>query len=276
MPKRLIFGFPRQVILWLMTLLALFPIYFMVVTSLKTEDSYMHNHFGIPSHPSLTNFISVLGNNQFFTWFGNSILLTLTSVVASCLLACMGAFAIAKLELPGRGFWFNLMSVLMVIPPVVMVIPLFQMIVNMGLINTYQSVILIYTGLLLPFSIYLLTNFFREVPDSLIEAARIDGASSFSILWRIILPMAVPAFVTLVIINALWVWNELLISVIFLQDDSMKTLMAGLTVFQSRYTLNVPATMAGLMIATIPIVLLYLGGQKYFIKGLTAGANKGE
>jgi ABC-type glycerol-3-phosphate transport system permease component len=269
-------GILKQPVLWVITLLALFPIYFMLVTSLKTPEDYAANHFGLPAHPTLSNFTEALGGSKFIIWFGNSVLLTVGSVLASCLIAMLAAFALAKLNVPGAGFWYNLMTVLMVIPPVVMVIPLFQFMVNIGLINSYQGVILIYTGLLLPFSIFLLTNFFREVPDSLLEAAAIDGATTFKSLVEIILPLSTPAFVTLVIVNALWVWNELLISVVFLQNDMMKTLMVGLTVFQSRYTLNIPATMAGLVIATIPILVLYIGGQKFFIEGLTAGANKGE
>jgi len=156
-----------------------------------------------------------------------------------------------------------------------MLIPLYVMFTNLNLIATYRGVVLIYAGLTLPFSVYLLSNFFRSIPHELIESALTDGASHLRILLRIILPLSAPALVTLVVVNALWVWNELLIALVFLPQDNLRTLMVGVTVFQSRYNLNVPVTMAGMLLASLPMVILYLFGQRFFIRGLTAGAVKG-
>jgi ABC-type glycerol-3-phosphate transport system permease component len=155
-----------------------------------------------------------------------------------------------------------------------MVVPLFVSMVRWKLVNTYQGVILIYVGLLLPFSIYLMTNFFLTVPKEIVEAARIDGCSNWGVFWQIMLPLSAPAIITLVVVNALWVWNELLIALVFLQKDELKTLMVGIAALRSRNYVDIPATMAGLLIATIPIVVLYLFGQKYFIRGLVSGAVK--
>ena len=152
----------------------------------------------------------------------------------------------------------------MVVPPVVLLVPLFVFGVHIGWISTFRLVILIYVGLMLPFSVYLLANFFRTIPRSLIEAATIDGASSWDVFRQIVLPLSAAPIVTLAVVNLLWVWNELLIALVFLQDDSKKTLMVGITGFQSRYSLNVPVIMSGLMLATLPIVALYLFGQRYF------------
>jgi ABC-type glycerol-3-phosphate transport system permease component len=129
---------------------------------------------------------------------------------------------------------------------------------------------------MLPFSIFLLTSFFRTIPRSLIEAATIDGASSWDVFRRIVLPLSGAPLVTLAVVNVLWAWNELLIALVFLQDDSKKTLMVGITAFQSRYSLDVPVIMSGLTLATLPIVALYLFGQRYFQRGLVTGAVKGE
>ena len=136
--------------------------------------------------------------------------------------------------------------------------------------------ILIYVGLMLPFSVYMLTNFFRTIPASLIEAAVIDGASSWRVFRRIVLPLSAAPLVTLAVVNLLWVWNELLIALVFLQDDSKKTLMVGITGFQSRYSLDVPAIMAGLTLATLPIVTVYIFGQRYFVRGLVVGSAEGR
>jgi ABC-type glycerol-3-phosphate transport system permease component len=142
-------------------------------------------------------------------------------------------------------------------------------------VSTHLGVILIYAGLTMPFSVYLLTSFFRSIPYELIESALMDGASHLRVLVQIVLPMSAPPLVTLVVVNALWAWNELLIALVFLPADELKTLMVGITVFRSRYNLDVPITMAGMLLASLPMVGLYLFGQRYFIRGLTAGAVKG-
>jgi ABC-type glycerol-3-phosphate transport system permease component len=136
-------------------------------------------------------------------------------------------------------------------------------------------VILIYAGLTTPFSVYMLTNFFRSIPRELIESALTDGASHLRVLLQIVVPLSLPALVTLVVVNSLYVWNELLIALVFLPEDELKTLMVGLTVFRSRYNLDVPVTMAGMLLAALPMIILYVFGQRFFIRGLTAGAVKG-
>jgi raffinose/stachyose/melibiose transport system permease protein len=126
----------------------------------------------------------------------------------------------------------------------------------------------------LPFSIYLMTNFFQTIPHEIVEAARIDGCSNIGVFWRIMMPLSAPAVITLIVVNALWVWNELLIALVFMQKDELKTLMVGIAALRSRNYVDIPVTMAGLLIATIPIVVVYIFGQRYFIRGLTSGAVK--
>jgi len=155
-----------------------------------------------------------------------------------------------------------------------MVVPLFVSMVAWKMVNTYQGAILIYVGLLMPFSVFLMTNFFRTIPREIIEAARMDGCSTSRVFWSIMMPLSAPAVLTLIVVNAMWVWNELLIALIFLQRDDMKTLMVGIASMRSRNYVDIPATMAGLLVATIPIVILYIFGQRYFIRGLTSGAVK--
>ena len=130
------------------------------------------------------------------------------------------------------------------------------------------------SGLITPFSVYLLTSFFRTLPRELFEAARIDGASNLLILLKIVIPLSLPALLTLVVVNALYVWNDLLIAIIFLQDDAKRTLMAGISVFQGRYNDKIPLTMAGMVFASAPMIILYITFQKYYIQGLMAGSVK--
>ena len=265
----------RQAVLFVAGIVMLYPVFFMLATAFKSQRQYLQNPYSLPWPLSLGNFSDAVHGSTFLLWFKNSAILTIGSVVLCTACAALAAYAIARMEFRGRDVLFALSTALMVVPPVVMLIPLFILFTNLNLVSTYRGVILIYAGLTLPFSIYMLTNFFRSIPHELIESALTDGASHLRILLQIILPLSLPALVTLVVVNALWVWNELLIALVFLPQDNLRTLMVGVTVFQSRYNLNVPVTMAGMLLASLPMVVLYLFGQRFFIRGLTAGAIKG-
>ena len=269
-------GILRQVIMLAMVFAVLYPVYFMTVSAFKLKIEYVNNKLGLPIQPVLTNFVEAFRGKTFLIWFRNSTMLTLAAVVASVFLACLAAYAFSHMRFRGKEGFFNVIIALMVIPPVVMVIPLFSTMTRLGLVNTYASAIIVYSGLLLPFSIYLLRNFFITVPMGIVESAKIDGASEWQVLWLILIPLSRPALVALVLVNALYVWNELLIALIFLQTEQLKTLMVGLSTMQGRFQLNQPLIMAGMLIACLPMLLLYLFGQGYFIKGLAAGALKGE
>ena len=265
----------RQGVLLVMAILTLYPVWFMVSTAFKTQHQYLHSPYALPWPLSVANFGDAIHGATFFLWFKNSAILTLGAVILSTLAAALAAFAIARMEWLGRDVMLAISTALMVVPPVVMLMPLFILFTNLNLVSTYQGVILIYAGLTLPFSIYMLTNFFRAIPNELIESALTDGARNFAVLWRIVLPLSAPALVTLVVVNGLWVWNELLIALVFLPEDQLKTLMVGVTVFQGRYSLDVPVLMAGMLLASVPMLILYLVGQRFFIRGLTSGAIKG-
>jgi ABC-type glycerol-3-phosphate transport system permease component len=265
----------RHVVLLAFMALALLPIYFMVVNALKTSDEYAGNQLAPPHHLVFSTLHDSLAGGDLYRWMLNSLLITGASVLVSTAVAALGAYPITLMNWRPGGALLSLLIALMVVPPIVLVIPLFQMTVDAHQLNTYQSVIVIYTGLMLPFSTFLLASFFATIPRSLLEAARIDGAGTLRTLQTIVLPLARPALVTVIVVQALWVWNEVLIAVIFLQQSNLRTLMVGLTVFKSRYHLDVPIVMAGMLLATIPMLALYLVGQRFFVRGLTAGATKG-
>ena len=204
----------------------------------------------------------------------NSAILVAGAVLISTFVSCLAAYAIARTQFRGRQTLFAISTALMAVPPVVMIVPLFVLYTKLDLISTFHGAILIYAGLITPFSVYLLTTFFRTLPRELFESARIDGAGDLTILWMVVLPLSLPALLTLVVVNSLYVWNDLLIAIIFLQDDAKRTLMAGISVFQGRYNNQIPLTMAGMVIASAPMVILYVSFQKYFIRGLMAGAIK--
>jgi ABC-type glycerol-3-phosphate transport system permease component len=261
-------------ILLLATFLALVPSIFMILTSLKSQDEYTFNKVGLPQALVLDHFKSILFDSPLFDWMGNSAILAGGAVLLSTAISCLGAYAIAMMRFRGRSLLFSVSTALMAVPPVVMIVPLFVLYTQLDLISTFRGTIVIYAGLITPFSVYLLTTFFRTLPKEIFESARIDGAGEFFILWKIVLPLSLPALLTLVVVNALYVWNDLIIAIIFLQDDAKRTLMAGISVFQGRYEAQIPLTMAGMVIASAPMVILYILFQKYFIRGLMAGAIK--
>jgi ABC-type glycerol-3-phosphate transport system permease component len=276
-PKPALVGFDtvlKQIVLLIAVFIALVPTIFMIMTALKSDDEYTFNKIGFPHALVFDHFDVVLFKSPFFAWMLNSAILAGGAVLLSSVVSCLGAYAIARMQFKGRQFLFSASVALMAIPPVVMIVPLFVLYSRIGLISTYEGAILIYAGLITPFSVYMLTTFFRTLPKELFEAARMDGAGDFLILWRIVLPLSLPALLTLLVVNALYVWNDLLIAIIFLQDDSKRTLMAGISVFQGRYENQIPLVMAGMVIASAPMIILYIAFQKYFIRGLMAGAIK--
>lgn len=265
----------RQLVLLVAAFLALYPVWYMLSNALKERDQYLNDTYGFPWPLNWGNFSEALRGGEFFTWLKNSAIFAFGSVALATAFAALAAFAIARMRFRGRDAFLSINVGLMIVPPVVMLIPLFTLYTQFSMVSTYWGLIILYAGLTLPFSIYLLSNFFRSIPRELFESAAMDGASHLKILLRIVLPLSAPALMTLVVVNALWVWNELLLALVFLPDEEKRTLMVGVTVFQSRYNLDVPLTMAGMLLASIPMVLLYLFGQRLFIRGLTAGAVKG-
>ena len=254
--------------------IALVPTLFMLVTALKSQDEYQADKIGLPDAPVLDHFRQILFDTPVFLWMANSLILVAGSVVLSLAVSCLAAYAIARMEFRGRDALFTLSTALMAVPPVVLIVPLFVLYSQIGLISTYSGVILIYAGLVTPFSVYLLVTFFRTLPQDLFDAAVLDGASHLQILFRVVLPLSLAPVLTLVIVNALFVWNDLLMAVIFLQDDAKKTVMAGIAVFQGRYNNQIPLTMAGMAVAAAPMLILYLVFQRHFVRGLMAGAVK--
>jgi len=204
----------------------------------------------------------------------NSLLVTVSSVAVSTLVALLAAYAAVFGRFRGHKIFLSTSVALMVVPPVTLLVPMFVFMVDTGWVNHLQSVIVFYTGLLVPFGVFFLSSFFRTVPEELIEAAAVEGAGPFTVLRRIVLPLSGAAAFTLVVVQSIWVWNELLIALVFLQNDEARTLMSGLAQFQGRYATNQPLVLAGALISILPIVLLYLSGQRFFVRGLTAGIGK--
>jgi raffinose/stachyose/melibiose transport system permease protein len=264
----------RHAFLLIIALAALYPLYFIVATAIKTNADYQLDPTGFPSHPSLSALRAIVEDQPLPRWLWNSFLVTLVSVAASTVIALFAAYAIVFGRFRGHQIFLSTSVALMVVPPVTLLVPMFVFMVDRGWVNHLQSVIVFYSGLLIPFAIFFLVNFFRTVPHELIEAASVEGAGPFTVLRQVVLPLAGAATFTLVVVQAIWAWNELLIALVFLQTDEARTLNAGLAQFQGRYSTNQPLILAGALISIAPVVLLYLSGQRFFVRGLTAGIGK--
>jgi ABC-type glycerol-3-phosphate transport system permease component len=253
---------------------SLYPIWFILQTSLKTNAAYTLSPLGLPTHSTADNYLQVIRSMAVPRWAWNSFIVTLISATLSTAIALPAGYAFVFGRFRGRSTLFNSNVAFMVVPPVALLAPIFTLMVNVHLINRLPSVIIFYVGLFLPFSVFFITNFMRTIPLELLEAARMDGLSPFGTLRLIVAPLTSPALFTLMLVNIIYGWNELLIALVFLQDDKSRTLMAGLSVFQGRYVTQQPLVMAGSFLSVLPILLLYAFGQRFFVRGLTAGIGK--
>ena len=272
--SRLVGLVARHAFLVIVSLAALYPLWFIVSTALKSNADYQLDPTGFPSHPTLSSLRAMIGDQPLPRWMWNSFLVTVSSVAISTLIALLAAYAAVFGRFRGYKVFLSTSVALMVVPPVTLLVPMFIFMIDRGWVNHLQSVVIFYSGLLVPFAVFFLANFFRTVPQELIEAASVEGAGPFTVLRRVVMPLSGAAAFTLVVVQAIWVWNELLIALVFLQNDKARTLMAGLAQFQGRYATNEPLVLAGALVSIAPVVLLYLSGQRFFVRGLTAGIGK--
>jgi ABC-type glycerol-3-phosphate transport system permease component len=266
-------GALQQTVLLLASAVALFPLWFMVWTALRSQDDYIRSPLGWPRAIHWGNFSGAFDEN-IGRWIVNSTIVTAGSVLLVTLVSVPAAYAFVRLPFKGSHLLLRIFVFLMVIPPIVMLLPLFSLMNALGRVNHFDAVILAYAGLMFPFSVFMMVRYIETIPQELYEAAFVEGASHFRILWSIVVPLLVPALLTLGIVNALWAWNELLIAVVMLQREEARTLQAGLALLKGKNTMDIPLVMAGATISAVPLLLLYLFGQRVFMRGLLAGAVK--
>ncbi|HEX5498494.1 MAG TPA: carbohydrate ABC transporter permease [Thermomicrobiales bacterium] len=266
-------GVVQQAILLVASAIALFPLWFMVWTAIRSSDDYFRAPLGWPHGMHWENFGRAFGEN-IGRWVVNSTIVTAGAVLLVTLVSVPAAYAFVRLPFRGSAHLLRFFVFLMVIPPIVMLLPLFELMNRLGRINHFDSVIVAYAGLMFPFSVFMMVRYIEGIPQELHEAAYVEGASHLRILWTIVVPLVAPALLTLGIVNALWAWNELLIAVVMLQKEDARTLQAGLALLKGKNTVDIPLVMAGATISAIPLLLLYLFGQRVFMSGLLAGSVK--
>jgi len=256
------------------TLLILYPMAMMGLSAFKSTREIFRNPFGLPEVWSLANFFRVWEQTNFSLYFRNSVVVTVGAVVLILVLGVMASYALARYKFRGNELLYLFFLSGLMLPLKLAVIPLFIQLKAMGLTNSHLGLIFIYAAEGLPSAVFILTGFLRTLPQDLENAARIDGASEPQILWSVMLPLIRPALVIVGIYNLVPVWNDFFFPLVFLQRESLKTLPLGLTVFMGQYSTDWAILYAGLTIAALPVIVLYVLLSRQFIAGLTAGAIK--
>ncbi|MEV4620681.1 carbohydrate ABC transporter permease [Asanoa sp. NPDC049573] len=250
------------------------PIYFIVITSLRGQAGFFTaNPLAPPDHPTLDNYAEVL-QHDFVRYLANSVVVTVAAVALTLALSLTAANVIVR----GSGWFvrmtFSVFLLGLAIPLHATIIPLYYMITRLRLYDSLLGLVLPSVAFAIPVTVLILVNFLRDVPRELFESMRVDGASEWQILVRLVLPLARPALVTVAIYDGLNVWNGFLFPLILTQSEQQRVLPLSLWAFQGEFTVVVPGVMAAVVLSTLPIVALYAVGRRYLVSGLTAGFGK--
>ena len=254
------------------TLISLFPVVLTIINSFKSRVGFAQNPLGVPTSITFENYVQTFDRMNVPGLLLNSAVTTAGGLLLSTVAALFIAYAVTKLRMPGGNYIFLFIISMLVIPSQVIIYPLYQTILDMGFGGTYAGLILAYAAFGLPMSTYLLVAYFRAIPDELIEAARLDGAGELRILFQVLLPVSTPAIAALSILNFVWMWNDLLLPLVIMGGSDKTTLMVGVARLSGQYDVSIPLVSAGLVVALLPVVVVYLVFQRQILNGAIAGA----
>ncbi|WP_328745585.1 carbohydrate ABC transporter permease [Streptomyces sp. NBC_00285] len=259
-------------LLWLVIVLV--PVYWVVVTSLRTREGFFDaNPLSVPSHPTLENYRQVL-DNDFTHYLLNSTLVTVGATLLTVGVSFLAAYAIVRGTSRALRWAFSVFLLGLAIPLQATIIPVYYLIAKAQMYDTLGAIVLPSAAFAIPLTVIILVNFLRDIPDELYESMRADGAGHWRMLWSLALPLSRPALITVVIYDALNVWNGFLFPLILTQSPDKRTLPLFVWSFQGEFTINVPAILAAVVLSTLPILVLYVLGRRQLIGGLTAGFGK--
>ena len=264
-----------HVVLFGYTLVVLFPIVLILINSFKTRKAIFSAPYlpPLPGTFSLEGFETVFARSNFPLYFFNSLTVTLISLFLILFTGAMAAYALAEYKFPGNTLLGLYLALGIMIPIRLGTASILSIIVSMGLINTRSALILVYTAMGLPLTIFVLQQFMHQVPSALKEAARIDGASEYRIFW-LVLPLVRPALSTVAVFVMIPIWNDLWFPLILASAESVKTVTLGSQIFLGQFVTDWNAILASLSLAMVPILILYILFSRQLIRGLTAGSVK--
>jgi ABC-type glycerol-3-phosphate transport system permease component len=253
----------------------LYPLIFSVNISMMSKQEYVIDRLAPAQQFTIANFVDAWEQSNMGTYMVNSITVTAGSVAILLLLGSMAGYAFAQLTFRGSRVLFLLTLAALMIPFQVIMVPFIKIIGDVGLLDTHAGLILAYVGQFLPFTIFLMTSHYTRIPKEVTEAARVDGASPWGVYWRVMLPLGRPALLSVGILNALYCWNDVLIALLVMRSNDTRTVMVGVSALRGQYPDNMPTFIAGVLIAALPLIVVYLLFQRQITDGVTAGAVKG-
>jgi len=258
-------------------LIILYPFLFVLFSSVKTDNQAIaSNPFGLPSSIIFDNYVNAWVNAKISTFFFNSLYIGVLSACLSIFFAAMLAFAVTRMRYNRiSAILFQLILLGMLIPNNSLLLPIYGMMRNLNVLDTHMALILPYVANAIPFSVIILAAFMRSIPGEIEEAAVMDGLSSLGLFFKVMLPLTVPAIVTVFIINFLGNWNEFLLANYFLSSEELRTLPVGMVGFRDAYNTNYAQMSAGIVFSVLPVMIIYAVLQEKIIEGVTAGSVKG-
>lgn len=262
-------------VLVLYSLVIVYPIAWMMINSLKTEREIALNPFSLPREWAWDNYEAAWETARLGTYFWNSFLVSIVAVIITVFLGALAAYFLSRFDFRWNRWIHSFFLLGMLIPVHATLVPMFILMKNLGLLDTRASLVLPYVAFNLPITIFILVSFMKAFPREIEESAVLDGCGIFRIFWSIILPMARPALASVIILNFINNWNEFAFALVLINDADLKTIPLGLASFAGQFTTNYGTMMAGLTMALIPTVIIYLFMEKHLVKGMTAGAVKG-
>ncbi|MFS4580840.1 carbohydrate ABC transporter permease [Phaeobacter sp. C3_T13_0] len=258
------------------TLIALFPVFVILVNSFKTRKAIFRDPLALPTSDtfSLVGYQTVLKQGDFFLYFQNSMIVTVVSLALVLLFGAMAAFALAEYRFKGNMFLGLYLALGIMIPIRIGTVAILELMVDTGLVNTLAALILVYTAQGLPLAVFILSEFMKQVSDDLKNAGRIDGLSEYTIFFRLVLPLVRPAMATVAVFNMIPIWNDLWFPLILAPAEETKTLTLGSQVFIGQFVTDWNAVLSALSMAILPVMVLYVIFSRQLIRGITSGAVK--
>lgn len=254
----------------LMTLLPLFGL----LSAAVSDPGAASPQFGIPDGIHLSNFVDAWDQGHFSTLLVSSVMVSTTATLLCCFVSVLAGYAFATMEFRGRSVLFALIVMGIVIPSEAVVVPQYYELRSVGLTDTYYALILPETAACLAFGTFWMRNFFRSVPPTLLDAASVDGASSWQTLWRVLVPISRPAVLTMATLVFMWTWNEFLLALVMITSEGLRTAPLGLSFFRGQHVTEYALLSAAAIIVATPVVVLYFLFQRHFIAGMLSGAIK--
>ncbi len=262
-----------NIIVLILALLSLFPIYWLLTNSFKTStDIYKMPPDILPKSLYLGNFKELFRNQPALKWTFNSFFVSIVTTTLSVILSSAAAYAFAKLKFKGKNILFALFIASLMVPKETFIVPLFKIVVAFDWVDTYQALII--PNLAMCFGVFMLKSFFESIPDSIRESAKLDGASEWYIFRKLMLPIAKPGIAALFILNFVTFWNDYLWQLLMARSKGMSTLTVGVAGLMQEINPNIGLRVAGAAIAALPMIIIFIVFQKYFTKGIAAGAVK--